>query len=220
MVCFVPFDPCQKEVFDISRLLWKIMPAVCDGTSVGQRSFCVLRTKRTLWMRRITAKVLLVVIYIPKDFLWFSIKLSFTFEYWPSLDSLLSCWDAMTHVLLRVQTAFMLIAPDKHFPWYIISPSSHLLSFSSSRLLFLRTWTPLAWLYWWNQRSCRAEHSAGRFLFSTRRQKAREMRTRKRGQESDKGHVGPAQGSSLSLFPIFNRSIDETQNVSSGSLSI
>lgn len=198
------------------------MPAVCDGTSIGQRSFCVLRTKLTLWIRKLTAKVLLLVTYIPKDFLWFSIKLTSTFEYWPSLDSFLSCWDAVTHLLFRVQTAFMLIAPDKHFPWYIVSPSSHLLSLSSTRLLFLRTWAPLAWLYWWNQRSCRAEHSARRFFFffPMRRQKAQEMRTRKRGQKSDKGHVGPAQWSSLSLFPIFNRSIDETQNVSTGSLSI
>lgn len=68
LVCSVLYYPCQKEVFDISRLLWKIMPAVCDGTSVGQRSFYVLRTKLTLWIRRITAKVLFIVTYIHKDF--------------------------------------------------------------------------------------------------------------------------------------------------------
>lgn len=206
--------PCQKEIFDTSRLLWKIMPAVCDGTSVGQRSFCVLRTKLTLWIRLITAKVLLAVTYVPKDLLWFSIKLSSTFDYWPSLDSFLSGWDAVTHLLFRVQTAFMLIAPDKHFPWYIISPSSHLLSLSSTLLLSLRTQAPLAWLYWRNQRCFLLGFSP------TRRQKAQEMRKRKWGQGWDKGHVGPAQGSSLSLFPIFNRSIDKKQNVSSGNLSI
>lgn len=90
-------------------------------------------------------------------------------------------------------TVFILIAPDKRFPWHSISPSSHFLSFSSTCLSILTTgfqaFSGLAELM--EQGSYRAEQSAD--CFSGRQNKERGRREAMEGgvdfEDSDKGHV-------------------------------
>lgn len=102
----------------------------------------------------------------------------------------LSCWLHLTN-----------ISPDIsfHLPPIFCPYRPHGYSFWGRRLLWLG--------YIDGTSGPAAQNILLGIFFSLWRQKAQAMRTRKRGQESDKGHVGPAQGSSLSLFPILTEAL-------------
>lgn len=86
---------------------------------------------------------------------------------WPAFSSRVSWW-----------TAFILIAPDKCFPWHTISPSSHLFVLFHMPKHFndigFQAFSGLAELM--KQGSYRAEQSADLFFFSRRQNKARRER--------------------------------------------
>lgn len=84
-------------------------------------------------------------------------------------------------------TAFILIAPDKRFPWHTISPSFPLLSFSSTCLSILTTQASrlsLAWLNWWSKGTEQNNLQTFFFFFSGRQKQGERRRRRaiKRGE--------------------------------------
>lgn len=108
---------------------------------------------------------------------------------WPAFSSRVSRW-----------TAFILIAPDKCFPWHTISPSSPLFVVFHMPKHFndtgFQVFSGLAELM--KQGSYRAEQSADPFFFW----KAKHATERQDLEESDKGHVVGLFRDSLVFLPF------------------
>lgn len=115
--------------------------------------------------------------------LYFTFRLASAFgsksQIWPIRTPL---WPAFSSRVSR-RTAFILIAPDKCFPWHTISPFPHLLSFSSACLSILMTQASrlsLAWLNWWSK--VLQSRTICRPFFSGRQNKAQGKRKETEGE--------------------------------------